>query len=256
MVAANVTRSRLVIVFARSPAEEGRAKRFQRASGRAGVERLHRRLLQKTLRTAAAAGAGVRLVTTGELAEARRLAEPIVPPERLELAAQGEGTLGRRLSRAVEGAFADGHAQVVVIGSDTPELCPGDLAQAFARLDDDRASAVLGPSCDGGFYLLGLNRRSDAAFDDRFLGHAEAARAAGSSLRALGFAVSELATRADLDTVEDLERAAATLRDAVLRSLILSILTARRAQPTSIAPARSVDRRRAAEPRGPPPSSF
>jgi len=44
----------------------------------------------------------------------------------------------------------------VLIGTDLPGLEPGDLEQAFAQLN--QAPVVLGPACDGGYWLIGFNR--------------------------------------------------------------------------------------------------
>lgn len=44
-------------------------------------------------------------------------------------------------------------AQVVLMGSDIPDVDPAILAAAFQALDSHQL--VLGPACDGGFYLIG-----------------------------------------------------------------------------------------------------
>ncbi|MBI4376849.1 MAG: TIGR04282 family arsenosugar biosynthesis glycosyltransferase [Elusimicrobia bacterium] len=69
---------------------------------------------------------------------------------------QAPGGLGSRLIGAFEKAFAEGARKVAIIGSDIPGLPPERLAQAFARLDS--ADLVLGPSYDGGYYLVALSQ--------------------------------------------------------------------------------------------------
>ncbi|MDE0957724.1 MAG: TIGR04282 family arsenosugar biosynthesis glycosyltransferase [Planctomycetota bacterium] len=66
---------------------------------------------------------------------------------------QGDGDLGDRIERMVHRALATTD-QVIVLGADTPGLPPVLLEQARVALQD--ADAVVGPGCDGGFYLLGL----------------------------------------------------------------------------------------------------
>ncbi|MBI4348257.1 MAG: TIGR04282 family arsenosugar biosynthesis glycosyltransferase [Elusimicrobia bacterium] len=68
---------------------------------------------------------------------------------------QGEGDLGARLARAFSRAFRAGARRVCVIGTDSPAISVRLLERAFAALR--RADVVLGPSEDGGYYLLGLN---------------------------------------------------------------------------------------------------
>lgn len=65
---------------------------------------------------------------------------------------EGE-SLGDRMRNAFEWGFGQGFQRVVLIGCDAPTL-PADLIrQAFDRLD--RSPVVIGPSLDGGYYLIG-----------------------------------------------------------------------------------------------------
>ncbi len=71
-----------------------------------------------------------------------------------EIREQGPGDLGERLDRAVSEAFQQGARQVVVIGTDCPELNQRILSDAFEALLE--YPQVFGPACDGGYYLVGL----------------------------------------------------------------------------------------------------
>lgn len=66
--------------------------------------------------------------------------------------------LGARLGRAFEVAFEEGTDQVVIMGSDHPTLPLGYLRRAFSALSG--AELVIGPSDDGGYYLVGLQRHA------------------------------------------------------------------------------------------------
>jgi hypothetical protein len=68
---------------------------------------------------------------------------------------QGPGTLGDRQERVLNRALAR-HPFAIVIGTDLPGLPRERLDAACAALQT--ADAVLGPTEDGGFYLLGLRR--------------------------------------------------------------------------------------------------
>ena len=71
--------------------------------------------------------------------------------------AQQEGeSLGERMQRAFERSFSDGNEQTVIIGTDVPELDVTTIQTAFESLST--SNVVLGPSTDGGYYLLGMNR--------------------------------------------------------------------------------------------------
>ena len=71
-------------------------------------------------------------------------------------------TLGDRLSHAFAKTLCE-YDRVAVVGTDAPSLPNGYLEQGFAALDTH--DAMVGPSCDGGYYTLGLNKRCDAVFD-------------------------------------------------------------------------------------------
>ena len=67
---------------------------------------------------------------------------------------QGPGDLGARLARVLA-QLPPG--PVVVVGSDAPEVGPAQIDRAFRCLGDH--DWVLGPACDGGYWLIGARRR-------------------------------------------------------------------------------------------------
>lgn len=136
---------------------------------------------------------------------------------------QGDGDLGRRLARAVNNAFALGHRRVVVVGADCPDISAGHLREAFDALDT--ADLVLGPSTDGGYWLIGLSRRADV-----FTGVAWSTESVLSQTldraRRAGMKVRTLSMLADVDRPEDLQRLGPDLRSAVDRPYLSVIVTA------------------------------
>lgn len=70
------------------------------------------------------------------------------------MAPQGAGDLGARLTRAFSDAFKKGASRVAIIGSDCPWLSAEDIQQAWDELDSN--DVVLGPACDGGYWLIAL----------------------------------------------------------------------------------------------------
>jgi rSAM/selenodomain-associated transferase 1 len=76
---------------------------------------------------------------------------PQMFPPGPKLRPQGGGDLGARMWRVLAEARAD--APVVLVGSDIPGLAGRHVAAAFAALEDN--DLVIGPSRDGGFYLIG-----------------------------------------------------------------------------------------------------
>lgn len=77
---------------------------------------------------------------------------------------QGEGDLGDRLKRVLAKLSAQGFDEIVVIGSDSPTLPPDRIDAAFDQLAESKL--VLGPSLDGGYYLIGFSGALPEVFDD------------------------------------------------------------------------------------------
>lgn len=127
---------------------------------------------------------------------------------------QAEGDLGERLYQAFAAGLATAPAMVVV-GSDQPELERRTVEAAFTQLETGR-EMVLGPSADGGYYLIGLraaalDRRLFAAIPwstgEVFAATLERAREAGIEPARLPMG-HDIDTPADLDAlVERLARA-------------------------------------------------
>jgi len=72
--------------------------------------------------------------------------------------------LGERLRHTCDDLLQRDHRGVVVIGSDSPTLPPERLVQAQAALRQD-ADVVVGPTEDGGYYLIGVGRSLPGLFD-------------------------------------------------------------------------------------------
>lgn len=156
-----------LIVMAKAP-RAGVAKTRLAAApelGPDGAARLAAALLDDTLATARGfvrAGGERELVLAFAPDEERAWFASAAPDARL--LGQGAGTLSPRLVRATRDAFDRGAHRVVVVGTDAPELSVNDLERAFEALA--RRAVVLGPSADGGYWLVGLARPCDALFED------------------------------------------------------------------------------------------
>ncbi len=64
--------------------------------------------------------------------------------------------LGQRMKNAIEETFREGFDKVVLIGSDCPDL-PYEFYDRAMKLID-KSGAVIGPSSDGGYYLIGFSK--------------------------------------------------------------------------------------------------
>jgi len=98
-----------------------------------------------------------------ESAEYFREAFPALP-----LHEQRGNDLGERLAGAFDLLFSHGAERVAIVGADSPTLPLPFIAQAFLRLEG--AEAVLGPTTDGGYYLVGIRNRAWPAASALFRG--------------------------------------------------------------------------------------
>lgn len=76
---------------------------------------------------------------------------------------QVETDLGGRMSAAFEKGFEEDD-KVVIIGSDCASLTSDIVEEAFRALDSK--DFVVGPTFDGGYYLLGMRRFEPSVFED------------------------------------------------------------------------------------------
>lgn len=65
-------------------------------------------------------------------------------------------SFGERFSNAIESVFNNGFENVITIGNDTPHLKTHHLIDTLQQLEKN--DLVLGPSKDGGFYLMGIKK--------------------------------------------------------------------------------------------------
>lgn len=112
--------------------------------------------------------------------------------------------LGEKMKNAFVEVFKDYYKKVVIIGSDSPDLDSDIFNKAFSSLS--RNDVVIGPSFDGGYYLIGFNKETflsnifdgikwsrDRVFEDTM-----------NILKIRKYKVSVLEKCHDVDTIDDL----------------------------------------------------
>ena len=117
---------------------------------------------------------------------------------------QQGGDLGKRMSKAFRDGFAAGHRQILLVGSDIPDLPAQIIHDGFASLKQH--GAVIGPAHDGGYYLIGF--RPDCFLPDIFTGirwgTGDVFEKTMALFRLGNQDVSILPSWRDIDTLEDL----------------------------------------------------
>ena len=192
-----------VIVFAKAPVPGQVKTRLVASLGVHGASQLYERLASHTLRTALTSGVGpVVLWCTPSTDHPffRRCADEF----NVELHKQSEGDLGRRMADAFQETLK-GATQALLIGTDCPSLNGEDLREAALVLGH-RADAVMGPTEDGGYVLIGLRTLAPSLFEGVPWGTEEVLSETRRRLRNLGWVWHELPVRWDVDRPEDVKR--------------------------------------------------
>ena len=120
--------------------------------------------------------------------------------------AQRGDDLGQRMQKLFVDLGSGAHRNVVLIGGDLPALPLAILDEAFAQLSCREHKVVLGPSCDGGYYLIGMNRPTPELFDNMTWSHDQVLAESTARLRRLNVPFTMLPSWFDIDTRDDLQR--------------------------------------------------
>ena len=142
-------------------------------------------------------------------AEGRSLFEALAPG--FALVPQRGPDLGARLANAFADFLGNGCDAALAIDSDTPTLPRAFLEQALALMRTPSVDVVLGPSEDGGYYLIGLRALHRELFEDIAWSTSQVLPETIKRAGRLGLRVARLPEWYDVDTPGDLERLRAAL---------------------------------------------
>ena len=201
------------LIFAKAPWPGLAKTRLIPALGAEGAARLARQMLEYTLANATAAALGPVELCMTPAPEAPEWRGVIAPPG-VEVSDQGTGDLGARLARRAQRSITAGEA-VLLIGTDCPELTPARLRDAAEALR--RIGAVIHPTVDGGYALLGLTRTDPRLFADIAWSTDAVAAVTLARLDQLGWPVCVAPRLHDIDEPGDLFRLPAEWLDTLRR---------------------------------------
>ncbi len=124
----------------------------------------------------------------------------------VEIYCQREPGLGAALEECFHRGEEDGFSKVAVLGSDSPTLPPEAVDDAFDALA--RADVAIGPTDDGGYYLLAARRPHPALFRDMTWSTNGVFRETVARCESLNLCVATLRRWYDVDDRADLHRLA------------------------------------------------
>lgn len=149
----------LLMIFVKNP-EPGKVKtRLARTTGREKALAIYMKLLAYTRKITEALNIDKQVWYSRHIDDSDGW-----NPELYTKKVQQGNNLGVRMKYAFKEAFRNGYTRVAIIGSDCAELSSVIIQQAFDLLTEQ--DVVVGPSSDGGYYLLGMNAFHPILFDD------------------------------------------------------------------------------------------
>lgn len=192
-----------VILFARTPSK-GRVKtRLAETIGAGKALDLYTRMVRHTVQEAMDTRTAHRIeICVDRLDSAFTYRDTLGPG--FHLTEQVPGDLGQRMAAGFQRLFSDGYNRIVITGTDCPELDAAVLDRALARLRGH--DAVIGPTFDGGYYLIGLSRPASFIFSDMPWSTDRVFTETIERMKTADMDVSILPTLSDIDTEDDLAR--------------------------------------------------
>lgn len=190
---------KVLLIFIKNP-ELGKVKtRLAKSIGEDNALKVYKDLLKKT-------------ITVAEKTDVRRQVwyssfidyEDGISTESFEKFLQSGSDLGKRMKYSFQQVFEGGVERAVIIGSDCPDLNERIVENAFNRLKEN--DLVIGPSEDGGYYLLGMNRFFETLFDEIEWSTESVLESTIQKANKIGLKVFQLPVLNDIDNIEDLKK--------------------------------------------------
>jgi hypothetical protein len=113
--------------------------------------------------------------------------------------------LGQRMQAAFEEMFLDDYSSCCIIGSDAPDLPVAYIREAYRFLDAQDTDVVLGPSRDGGYYLLGMKQVMPRLFANITWSSPVVLEQSLAAAMKAGLSTTLLPEWQDIDTLDDLQ---------------------------------------------------
>jgi rSAM/selenodomain-associated transferase 1 len=147
--------------------------------------------------------------------EMHSLMEELAPPPFAVFPQQGDD-LGARMQAVFGKLLCEDYKNIVLIGGDLAPVPLRFLDQAYGFLDAVEHRVVLGPSRDGGYYLVGCNQPTPELFREMSWSHHAVLTQTLSTLKRSNVAHDLLPIWFDVDTVDDVRELSRELSSGTL----------------------------------------
>lgn len=189
-----------IIIFTRVPVPGQTKTRMMPGISAPGCARLHACFLKDILNECRGVNGDLYICYTPQ--DKQKQLYPVLGADRHYMPQRGE-TLGERMYCAIRDVLEKGYDSCVLLGTDVPELRAECLKQAFSLLKS--RDIVLGPSLDGGYYLVGMKKPLESVFQVKTYGKGCVLRDTVRQLKREGLTVGFTEALQDMDTSEDLQ---------------------------------------------------
>jgi rSAM/selenodomain-associated transferase 1 len=146
----------------------------------------------------------------GRMRDTEAWLQPLCSGRDLLIRPQAFGDLGVRLEEAFRGAFREGFTEAAAIGSDCVDIAPELFDETWTALETH--DVVLGPTTDGGYYLIALKGNHPELFRGISWSTETACEETVAAAEAAGLRVYRLRELCDVDTEDDWRRVQARLK--------------------------------------------
>ncbi|NBC26688.1 MAG: DUF2064 domain-containing protein [Bacteroidetes bacterium] len=191
--------SRLLLIFLKNPVSGSVKTRLAASIGNEKAVEIYNKLINHTVEASRQVETDIQLWYSSFIDQ-----KDGFDGKRFKKRIQQGRDLGARMWYAFQEGFAEGYAKIAVIGSDCPDISPEILESAFRRLDENEV--VLGPSEDGGYYLLGMNSRMPFLFSNIPWSTPEVFPETIRRLNERAISYKLLPELNDIDTADDLDQ--------------------------------------------------
>ena len=190
-----------LVLMARAP-EAGKVKtRLQPALTPAQCASLYEAFLRDAVALAASMEGFISFLAYAP-ASSTAIFERLAPPDMELIPQRGDG-LGHVMDNLINDLISRGFPRVVLMGSDIPTLQPQTVRCSLTLLE--KSDVCLGPSSDGGYYLIGARRPVSALFQDVPWSTPSVLKVTLDKAKQAGLSVDLLEEMGDVDLPEDLE---------------------------------------------------
>jgi len=173
------------------------------ALGKKGAAELHKQLVEFTLNTVQQLSAkrqiSIEICFCGcDIEQIQKWLGP-----EYHYAEQLDGDLGVKMNHAFIQGFEEGYDNILIIGTDCPEMTINDLGCGFDKLE--HSNLTLGPAYDGGYYCVGLKAPTPQIFKNVDWGSDRVFKQTIAKAIHLGLEIELLSKRHDIDRPADLD---------------------------------------------------